>query len=86
MADSSVARQHPGNGKKASLQHGIDAGAETDFAGDLGCVNDKKTQPLVDDLLLHRARQPVPHAIGGERAVQQEHCTWSSEAQHVLPG
>ena len=35
-------------------------------------------------LLLHGPRQPVPHAIGAEGAVQQEHGIGCGEPQNVL--
>ena len=53
MPDGLLARQHTGYGEEAGLKNGVGAHAEADVAGHGGGVDDKKTQPLVDDLLLH---------------------------------
>ena len=45
----------------------------------------KKRSPSLDDPLLHRARQMVPHLVGTERRVEQQSGARRGEPQHVLP-
>ena len=44
---------------------------------------DEEPEPTVDDLLLHRARQVVPHDVGAVRAVQQNGRPRLGTRQHV---
>ena len=48
-------------------------------------VDDEEAQLLVDDLLLHRARQLVPDLVGAVGAVEQERGPRRRQPQHVLP-
>ena len=85
MCRSPLARQHAGDGEEAGLQHGVGARPEPDLLGDLAGVDDEKAQLLVDDLLLHRARQMVPDLVGADAALEQEGGAGRGEAQHVVP-
>ena len=76
-------RQHTRNGKEAGLHDGIDAAAHAGFLGNRVAVDHIKFQLLIDDLLLHLARQLIPDPIGRERAVQQERRALIRVAQHV---
>ena len=84
VVDRRLARQHAGDREEAGLQDGVGAPAEPDVAGDLRGVDDEEAEPLVDDLLLHRARQAVPDLVRPARAVEQEHAAGRGEPQHVL--
>ena len=83
-AIAAVARQHAGDREEARLQDRIGARAETDVAGDLGRIDDEEAEALVDDLLLHRTRQLVPHVVGTIGAVEQEDAAMRGDTQHVL--
>ena len=62
--DGFLARQHAGDREEAGLQDGVDPAAEAGVARDLRGVDHEQAQLLVDDLLLHRARQTVPRLLG----------------------
>ena len=79
------ARQHAGNREEARLQHRIDAAAQAGVASDFRSVDDEQPQMLVDDLLLHRARQAVPRLLGLVGAVQKKRRVRRREPQHVQP-
>ena len=81
--DRLLARQHAGDREEAGLQHGVDAAAEPHLARDLGRVDDEEAQLLVDDLLLHRARQMVPDLVRAVGAVEQEGGARRGQPQHV---
>ena len=83
--DRLLARQHAGDREEARLQHGVDPSAQAGVARDLGGVDHVKAELPVQDLLLHRARQPVPYRFGSMRRVEQEGPTLDGEAQHVDP-
>jgi hydrogenase maturation protein HypF len=86
LLDRIRARQNARNSEKAGLQHGVDTCPETDLASDLGSIDHKEAQPLVDDPLLYRARQLIPNMIGIKRAVQKKHRARCGEPQNILTG
>ena len=71
-SDRLVGGQHPGDREEAGLQHGVGAPGQAGLAGHGGGVDGEHAQPLVDDLLLHRPGQGVPHLVGGLRGVEQQ--------------
>ena len=72
LLDGLFARQHAADGEEAGLHDGVDAGAHAGLLGHLVAVDDVELQFLLDDLLLHRARQLVPDLVAAVRAVEQE--------------
>jgi hypothetical protein len=73
----------PERAKKARLQDGIDLGAEPGVAGHPRGVDDEQTETLVDDLLLHGAREMIPGLFGLVRAVKQEGGAGSGEPKYI---
>ena len=73
LGDGLLARQHAGDGEEAGLHDRVDAPAHAGVLGDLVGVDHVELQLLVDDLLLHLARQVVPDLVRAVRGVQQEH-------------
>ena len=67
-----VARQHPGDGEEAGLQDGVRPPGQPGLTGDGIGVDGEQPQPAVDDLLLHRRGQGVPHLVGRLRRVEQQ--------------
>ena len=55
--------QHAGDREEARLQHDVDAPGQADLAGDPPGIDRVHVDVLGDDLLLHRARQRVPHLV-----------------------
>ena len=78
-----LARQHSADGEETRLHDGVDAAAHAGLLGHIVTVDDVKLELLVDDLLLHQARQVVPNLVGAERAVQQEGGAVLRGSQHV---
>ena len=83
--DGFVARQHAADGEEAGLHDGVDAAAHAGRLRHLDGVNHVELQLLLDDLLLRRARQVVPHLVRAERAVEQEDRAGIGALQHVEP-
>src|SRR5271165_2043477 len=54
-------RQHAADGEEAGLQDGVHPGAEAQTLCYAARVDDEEAQPLLDNVLLHRSRQLVPH-------------------------
>src|SRR5262249_29710979 len=67
-----VARHNAGEREEAGLQDGVGARSETQGERDLRRVDDVKIELLVDDLLLHLARQLVPDLVRAIRAVEEQ--------------
>ena len=76
--DRLLARHHPGQGEKASLQDGVGARSETKLRCDLRCIDHVKFQPLDDDLLLHFAWQLAPDLVRSEGAIEQQRGAFGS--------
>ena len=72
VVDRFVARQHAGDREEAGLHDGVDARAHAGALGEVVGVDGEEAELLLDDLLLHLARQLVPDLVGGERRIQQE--------------
>ena len=51
--------------EEAGLHDGVDAAAHARLAGHLVGVDHEEPEPLLDDLLLHLARQVVPDLVRG---------------------
>ena len=79
-----VPRQHAGDGEEAGLQHGVGAVRADRPPAPLGGVDDEEAQLLVDDPLLHGARQMIPDLVGAVGAVEQEGGARRGQPQHVL--
>src|SRR5205085_4114106 len=62
----------------------VDAHAHAGLFGDRHRVNDVQLEPLVDDRLLHRARQVFPDLFDAVRRVEQEGRAFVGEFQHVV--
>ncbi len=73
LLDGLIARQHAGNREEAGLHDRIHAGAHTRVFSDLIAVNHVELELLINDLLLHRPRDFIPHFIRPERAVEKKH-------------
>ena len=84
-ADRLIARQHARQHEEARLHDGVDARTEADLASDAAGVDDVDLQRLVDDLLLHFARQALPHCIGRVRAVDEHGRTVRGSVEHRHP-
>src|SRR3984885_4555545 len=78
-----IARKHAGNREKAGLQDGVDLGAESGVSSNPRGVNDEQMETLVDDLLLHGAREMIPGLFGPVRAVEQESGDGSGEPKYI---
>ena len=85
MPDCFLARQDTGYCKEAGLKNSIGAHAETDIPRHSGCVNDKKAQFLVEDLLLHGLWKFVPCLVLPKGAVKQKDAACRRDPQQVLP-
>ena len=78
-------RQHPADREEAGLHDGIDAAAHPRLARHLVRIDDEKAQLAVEDLLLHLARQMIPHLLGRIRRVEKERRTAIGRRQHIHP-
>ena len=67
LCECRVGVDHPGDGEEARLHDGVDAPAHVGLLSNPVRVDHVDLQPLVDDLLLHLARQAVPD-LGQEKA------------------
>ena len=76
-------RQRAGELEEAGLHHGVDAVAQARFVGDGVGVDDPELEVLVDQLLLHVARQVVPDLVCRVGAVQQEGGALAGEVEHL---
>ena len=83
--DRLLARQHSGEGEEAGLQDDVGPSGEADLAGDPAGVDRVHVDVLGEDLLLHRARQRVPHLVRRARAVEQQRRAVRRAAEHVDP-
>ena len=72
VGDCLVTREDVRECEKAGLHHRVDACTETGLLSHIICVDDKKSQPFVNDLLLRFTGQIVPDLAGVDRAVEQE--------------
>ncbi len=81
--DRLLARQHARDGEEARLQDDVDPPCETDLARDPAGVDHVHLDVLGEDLLLHRARERVPHLAGRLRAVEQQRRAVGRAAEHV---
>jgi len=72
MGDRVIQGQDVGEREEAGLQDGVDASAQSQFAGCQRRVDHVEFEFLVDDLLLHRARQAVEHLVRAIRRVKQK--------------
>ena len=70
--DRLLARQHAGDGEEAGLQDDVGPAGEADLARDPAGVDRVHVDVLGEDLLLHRARERVPHLVRRARAVEQQ--------------
>ena len=82
--DGFVAGQDAADGKETRLHDGVDAPAHAGLLGDFVSVNHVELEFLFDDLLLHRARQVIPHFFRAIDAVQQERCARLGGLEHVI--
>ncbi len=85
LADGLFARQHAGDGEEARLHDRVDARAHARLAGDRVGVDHVELQLLVDDLLLHGARQVIPDLVRAVGRVQQERASGNGPLEHVDP-
>ena len=77
-------RQNARDVKKAGLHDGVDTDTHAGLAGYLIRINDIQFQMLVNDNLLHFARQVIPHIVGAEGAVEQERCARRGLLQYIV--
>jgi len=71
LGDCFVARQDARDGEEAGLHDRVDAPSHAGLARDLVGVDHEQTQPLIDELLLHLARQLIPDLARRVGRVQQ---------------
>ena len=83
--DRLLARQDSGEGEEAGLQDDVCASGEADLAGDPAGVDRVHVDVLGEDLLLHRARQRIPHLVRRARTVEQQRRAVCRGAEHVDP-
>ena len=83
--DRRLARQDTGDREEAGLEHRVDQAAQAGLARDARGVDHEQPQPLVEDALLERARQPIPGLVGRMRTVEQQGCAGLRQGQHVDP-
>ena len=83
LRDRLLARQHAGDGEEAGLHDGVDAPAHARPLGQLEGVDGEEADLLLDHLLLHLARQVVPHRVRGVRRVEQEDRARGGVLEHV---
>ncbi len=81
--DRLVVGQHTGDGEKAGLQNNVDSAGQPNLTGDGARVDDIQPDVFVDDLLLHRVGQAVPHAVGRTGAIEQQRSALRGAIQHV---
>ena len=84
LLDGFILGQHAADGEEARLHDGVDAPAHARVFRHLVAVDDEELQLLVDDVLLHVARQFVPHFVGTVHAVQQERAAGHRILQNVI--
>ncbi len=84
LRDRLLAGQDARDREEAGLHDRVDARAHAGGLGHLVGVDHVELQLLLDDLLLHLAGQVVPHLVGGERRVQQEHRARPGIGEHVV--
>ena len=84
LRDGLVVGQDVGQGEEAGLHDGVDALTHAGGLGHLAGVDGIDLQLLVDDVLLHRARQLVPQLFSREGGVQQEGGAGGGIIQHVV--
>ena len=83
--DRLLARQDSGEGEEAGLQDDVRPSGEADLARDPAGVDRVHVDVLGEDLLLHRARERLPHLVRRARAVEQQRRAVRRGAEHVDP-
>ena len=73
----------PDEREEAGLQHRVGPPAETRLAGDPAGVDHIQLEPLGEDLLLHRARQRVPHLVRRQVGVEQQRRPRRGPVEHL---
>ena len=67
-----IARQHTADGKETGLHDGVDAAAHAGSFSHLVGIDHVELELLVNNTLLHLARQGVPDLIGTIDGIQQK--------------
>ena len=81
--DGRLARQHAGEREERGLRDGVDAAPEAELAGERVGVDHEQPKPLLEQRLLHLARQVVPDGRRTVGCIQQHGGAGGGDGEHV---
>ncbi len=76
-------RQHAADGEEAGLQDGVHPRPQAQALRDAARVDHEEAQALLDDMLLHRSRQMVPHGRCVVRGIDEDRRSLSGRTQDI---